>query len=112
MTFRVSCKAVTWELSDAQVSEWQRVYRHLDVEAECRKAWAWLDANPSRLKTARGMKRFLVGWLNRATPQARSTRHIPVRQYRWTCLHEERCEHPAMCGMKDLMPDLYPKRDA
>ena len=55
-----------WLLRDDQLSAWLAVYPKLDVLGECRKAWAWLEASPERRKTAKGMPRFLVGWLNRA----------------------------------------------
>ena len=56
-----------WPLTQASVDEWTALYPSLDVLAEARKALAWVQAEASRRKTPRGMKRFLVGWLNRAT---------------------------------------------
>ena len=41
-------------------------YPGLDVDHECRLAWAWLDANPDRRKTSRGMPRFLNNWMLRS----------------------------------------------
>ena len=55
-----------WALSEAQVAEWVRLFPGHDVHGECRKALAWTQANPGRRKTARGMAKFLVGWLSRA----------------------------------------------
>lgn len=55
----------TWDLSEAQVREWQKVFIGIDVAAECRKSLAWISANTSKRKTANGMKKFLVGWLGR-----------------------------------------------
>lgn len=64
----------SWFLTDRHAAEWQALYPHLDVMAECRKALSWLNANPGRRKTVRGMPAFLVNWLNRATDSApRST---------------------------------------
>ena len=57
----------SWDLNEEQVARWMVAYPALDVLAECRKALAWIEASPTRRKTAGGMKRFLVGWLNRAT---------------------------------------------
>ena len=65
-----------WALRDDQLSAWLAVYPRLDVLSECRKAWAWLEASPERRKTAKGMPRFLVGWLNRAERDLQS----PLRQ--------------------------------
>ena len=65
-----------WALSDGQLYVWQKVYPHLDVLKECRKAWAWVDASPQRRKTAPRMRQFLVGWFNRETLEPQ----IPVRR--------------------------------
>lgn len=54
-----------WALTQSQIDEWGRAYPGLDVLAECRKAHAWVDAATANRKTAGGMKKFLVGWLNR-----------------------------------------------
>lgn len=58
----------TWDLTREQVAEWSELYEALDVQAECRKALAWVKAK--RPKTASGMPKFLVGWLNRASDSA------------------------------------------
>lgn len=55
-----------WRLRRVQIEEWAATYPNLDVLAECRKALAWLNANPGRRKTTRGMPTFLVSWLNRS----------------------------------------------
>ena len=64
LTFPTNGHPQSWQLTREQVAEWVELYPGLDVEAECRKALAWIKAN--RRKTSRGMPRFLVGWLNRA----------------------------------------------
>lgn len=56
-----------WRLRRAQVDEWQTAYPGIDVFGECQKALVWVKATPGHRKTAGGMCRFLVGWLNRAT---------------------------------------------
>jgi len=58
--------ASSWALTAEQLTEWQQVYPGLDVLGEFRRALAWLNATPHKRKTARGMPRFLVAWLNRA----------------------------------------------
>jgi len=55
-----------WHLRESLLREWENLYPGLDIRAECRKALAWIQANRARRKTARGMTRFLVNWLNRA----------------------------------------------
>jgi hypothetical protein len=49
------------------LEEWQELYLGLDVEAEARKALAYVRENTGRRKTPRGMPAFLVRWFNRAT---------------------------------------------
>lgn len=65
LTFPTNGKPSAWDLTSAQLTEWQALYSGLDVLAECRKALVWVKAN--QRKTAHGMPRFLVNWLNRAT---------------------------------------------
>jgi hypothetical protein len=55
-----------WGLDQTQIDGWMKLYPHLDVLAECRRALAWIEANPSRRKTSSGMARFLVNWFNRS----------------------------------------------
>lgn len=55
-----------WSLTQEQADEWSGLYPSLDITAESRGALAWVLADPTRNKTANGMKRFLVGWFGRA----------------------------------------------
>lgn len=61
-----------WVLSQSFLKKLNGLYPALDVLTEAKKALAWLIANPSRRKTARGMPRFLVNWLNRANDKGAS----------------------------------------
>jgi len=67
LVFPCAGKAAEWPLTQRQIDAWVAAYPGVDVMAECRKAWAWVEASPKRRKTAAGMPRFLVAWLNRAT---------------------------------------------
>lgn len=53
----------TWALTDTQVAEWAALFPGVDILAECRQALAWVKTNNP--KTARGMPKFLVGWITR-----------------------------------------------
>lgn len=55
-----------WGLVESQLAQWRDLYPSLDVDTECRSALAWVLADSTRRKTARGMPRFLVGWLSRS----------------------------------------------
>lgn len=64
MEFATTGTQKTWILRKGYLGYLQEAYTELDVLAECRKAKAYYDANG--LKTASGMKKALVNWLNRA----------------------------------------------
>lgn len=56
----------TYTADDKDVIAWQKVYPAIDVHQELNAMESWLDANPSRRKTKRGIKRFINAWLSRA----------------------------------------------
>ena len=76
LIYRTRGQIAKWALRKNQLRAWEAVYPRLDVLHECEKAWTWVEASPERRKTARGMPRFLVGWLNRAEREPQ----IPVRR--------------------------------
>jgi hypothetical protein len=55
-----------WFPSYALWAKFCEVYGEVFVRSECAKALLWLECNPSRLKTVRGMPRFLNNWLSAA----------------------------------------------
>jgi hypothetical protein len=52
-----------YDVEENQAREWKELFPAVDVLQELRKMKAWCDANPSRRKTKRGIKRFVVKWL-------------------------------------------------
>lgn len=54
------------------VREFAEAYPGIDVLAELRKARSWCLNNPRQRKTARGVRRFLNSWLDRAQNRARA----------------------------------------
>lgn len=54
-----------YPIRQAQVDEWSGLYPAVDIMQELRKMAGWLDANPSKRKTKRGILRFVNGWLAR-----------------------------------------------
>jgi hypothetical protein len=53
-----------WPLQQSQIDRWEPLFPGIDVLAECRKAFAWNDANVAKRKL--DVKRFLVNWLKTA----------------------------------------------
>lgn len=52
----------SWRLREPQVVEWEKRFPNLDVRQASRNALAWLEANPRKRKTRRGMLQFLANW--------------------------------------------------
>lgn len=59
-----------WHLTEAVVTEMQSAYETVQVLSECKRALAWIQANPDNRKTAKGMRRFLNSWINRAADRS------------------------------------------
>jgi hypothetical protein len=56
----------TWEPAPKQVAKWKTLYQGVDVDAELNAMVGWLDANPTKRKTPRGIQAFCNNWLKRA----------------------------------------------
>lgn len=48
-----------------KITLWKDTYPAVDIEQEIRKMIAWLDSNPTKRKTKRGVERFINSWLSR-----------------------------------------------
>lgn len=48
-----------------KITLWRDAYPAVDVERELKKMIAWLEANPKRRKTKRGINAFINTWLSR-----------------------------------------------
>lgn len=68
----------SWPLTQTLISAWSGAYPGVDVMAECRRALAWVDANTSNRKTARGMPAFLVRWLNKSVDRGHGQAQMPL----------------------------------
>jgi len=62
-----------WQADDADIIQWQKTYPAVDVFAELAKMESWLDANPTKRKTEKGIKRFVNSWLSRAQDRGGSS---------------------------------------
>ena len=50
----------------AKIESWREAYPAVDIEQELQKMRVWLDGNPTKRKTRRGIERFIVNWLSRS----------------------------------------------
>jgi len=55
-----------WEPDHDEIQAWIKAYPAIKVEQELLGMSCWLEANPTKRKTQRGIKRFVVSWLARA----------------------------------------------
>lgn len=93
-------RETTWPLLDSQVQEWAELYPNLDVLDECRKALAWIQANQGHRKTAKGMPRFLVGWLNRSVERGGRRQVTPTPARRLEPVNDSpQCPHTPPCDV-------------
>lgn len=63
----------SWEPAADQVEKWKNLYPAVNVEQELRAMEGWLDANPKKCKTVKGMPRFCNSWLSRAQDRGGSS---------------------------------------
>jgi len=62
-----------WNPDDADIINWVKLYPAVEVYQELNAMEGWLDANPTKRKTVRGMKRFVNSWLSRAQDKGGSS---------------------------------------
>jgi hypothetical protein len=70
LVFPCNGKVKEWRLTQTQVDEWSALFVGVDVMDQCRRALAWVKAKGK--KTAKGMPKFLVGWLGRTNDRGGS----------------------------------------
>jgi len=54
-----------FSIFESELPEWEKTYPAVDVRQQLLAMRQWLIANPTRRKTKRGMRKFVVSWLDR-----------------------------------------------
>lgn len=64
------------------INDWSALYPAVDIMQELRKMRGWLDANPTRKKTQKGIRRFINSWLAREQdkPHIQSVQKVESQQ--------------------------------
>ena len=72
-----------YPVTEADLVKWKKFYPDVLILETLREQAAWLDSNPERRKTKRGMKRFINGWFlkEQNTPAREEVANGP-RQFR------------------------------
>lgn len=78
-TFDCAGDVKTFTPTEEDVLRWQQAFPGVDVRAALLRARAWVDADPKRRKTARGMKRYLTAWLGRDQDRGTYRNSLAVR---------------------------------
>ena len=65
ITFPLNDKT-EYPIFDTDFKEWAELYPAVDIMQELRKMKGWLDSNPTKRKTIRGIRRFINSWLSKA----------------------------------------------
>ena len=81
LTFPVVGKVNEWHLTRSAIYPLKQAFPTSDISAECRKALAWVQANPSKRKTPRGMAAFLYRWIERGQNGWANNKQIPKDPY-------------------------------
>ncbi|MCD8356115.1 MAG: hypothetical protein LUE11_06050 [Clostridia bacterium] len=63
-----------YPVTQKQVDGWKQLYPGVDIEQALRSMAGWLEGNPTKRKTARGIVRFITGWLDRDQNSGRNQR--------------------------------------
>lgn len=66
-----------FEVTFDYMNSLRELYPAVDVEQEIRKMVGWLDSNPNRRKTKRGIKKFITNWLAREQDRGRGPIYPP-----------------------------------
>lgn len=54
-----------YDVPQDKITLWRETYPAVDIEQELRRMIAWLDSNPTKRKTRKGIERFINNWLAR-----------------------------------------------
>ena len=72
-----------YDVTQNDFKEYEELYPNVDVMQELRKMKGWLNANPTKRKTKRGIKRFINNWLSREQdkPKPNNVRKEPTPKW-------------------------------
>lgn len=72
-----------YDVTQSDFKEYEELYPNVDIMQELRKMKGWLNANPTKRKTKRGIKRFINNWLSREQdkPKPNNVRKEPTPKW-------------------------------
>ena len=100
----------TYRVAETDISKWGELYPAVNVEQELRGMIGWLDANPKKRKTRKGIKRFINSWLSRAQDSGGSSpiaKKMLIKQNGPTATRDMSAEDE-LCDISWVKPDQKP----
>jgi hypothetical protein len=71
-------KGKTYSITQSTLDRWKDSFQEIDPLPEAKRMRFWLEENPSRQKTQKGMGKFISCWLGNARDRLKSTRTQPL----------------------------------
>jgi len=66
----------SYKPTNGELDHYEAMFPNINVAQEFCAMQVWLECNPSRRKTQRGIKRFIAGWLIKATRDAETPNRV------------------------------------
>lgn len=67
----------------SEIDEWAEAFPAVQIESELKRMKVWLDANPRKRKTKRGINAFVVSWLTRQQDRPRPGQQVAIADSPW-----------------------------
>lgn len=64
-----------YPVTQSQIDHWSELYPSVDIKQELLKMQGWLESNPSRRKTKRGINTFITNWLSREQDEGKTVQN-------------------------------------
>ncbi len=61
------------DITEDEITQYQELYPNVNVSQELRNMLGWLNANPTKRKTRRGINKFVNNWLSRSQDKGQQT---------------------------------------
>ena len=71
-----------YEVYQTDIDEWREAYPAVDILQQLKEMKAWCNANPAKLKTRNGIRRFINNWLSREQDSSGNHASVPQKAER------------------------------
>ena len=87
------------------IAKWAELYPAVDIIQELKKMVGWLDSNPTKRKTKRGINRFINNWLASAQDKGGNRKYVGQYQNQTSQMLEQSYEMISDWAIKKEMED-------